>query len=155
MSRNLKYEIEGKQIFPFKSDRRFRVLSTLHGQFLYDVIQFFPERSFDRKVDVKCSCTRKSGLTDHRPIRILWWSYSFSREETHSSCNDVLLYDTQGDNKDQVNKEMIESMLKRELTQQEGEETDTGQSEGSLPNSIRESPEVTCYNDNEEDKTYG
>lgn len=60
----------------------------------------------------------------------------------------------QGDNKDQVNKEMIESMLKQELLQQEGEETGTGQSEGSLPTSIRESPEVTCYTDNEEDKTY-
>lgn len=95
----------------------FFILSTLYGQFLYTIIQFFQEHSFDRKLDVP-------------------------------------LYDMQGDNKDQVNKEMIESMLKQELSQQEGEETGTGQSEGSLPTSIRESPEVTCYTDNEEDKTY-
>lgn len=95
----------------------FFILSTLYGQFLYTIIQFFQEHSFDRKLDVP-------------------------------------LYDMQGDNKDQVNKEMIESMLKQELSQQEGEETGTGQSEASLPTSIRESPEVTCYTDNEEDKTY-
>lgn len=95
----------------------FFILSTLYGQFLYTIIQFFQEHSFDRKLDVP-------------------------------------LYDMQGDNKDQVNKEMIESMLKQELLQQEGEETGTGQSEASLPTSIRESPEVTCYTDNEEDKTY-
>lgn len=95
----------------------FFILSTLYGQFLYTIIQFFQEHSFDRKLDVP-------------------------------------LYDMQGDNKDQVNKEMIESMLNQELSQQEGEETSTGQSEGSLPTSIRESPEVTCYTDNEEDKTY-
>lgn len=95
----------------------FFILSTLYGQFLYTIIQFFQEHSFDRKLDVP-------------------------------------LYDMQGDNKDQVNKEMIESMLNQELSQQEGEETGTGQSEGSLPTSIRESPEVTCYTDNEEDKTY-
>lgn len=97
--------------------KHFFILSTLYGQFLYTIIQFSQEHSFDRKLD-------------------------------------VLLYDMQGDNKDQVNKEMIESMLKQELLQQEGEETGTGQSEGSLPTSIRESPEVTCYTDNEEDKTY-
>lgn len=97
--------------------KHFLILSTLYGQFLYTIIQFFQEHSFDRKLDVP-------------------------------------LYDMQGDNKDQVNKEMIESMLKQELSQQEGEETGTGQSEGSLPTSIRESPEVTCYTDNEEDKTY-
>lgn len=95
----------------------FFIISTLYGQFLYTIIQFFQEHSFDRKLDVP-------------------------------------LYDMQGDNKDQVNKEMIESMLKQELSQQEGEETGTGQSEASLPTSIRESPEVTCYTDNEEDKTY-
>lgn len=95
----------------------FFIISTLYGQFLYTIIQFFQEHSFDRKLD-------------------------------------VLLYDMQGENKDQVNKEMIESMLKQELSQQEGEETDTGQSEGPLPTPIRESPEVTCYTDNEEDKTY-
>lgn len=95
----------------------FFILSTLYGQFLYTIIQFFQEHSFDCKLDVP-------------------------------------LYDMQGDNKDQVNKEMIESMLKQELSQQEGEETGTGQSEASLPTSIRESPEVTCYTDNEEDKTY-
>lgn len=95
----------------------FFILSTLYGQFLYTIIQFFQEHSFDRKLDVP-------------------------------------LYDMQGDNKDQVNKEMIESMLKQELSQQEGEETGTGQSEASLPTSIRESPEVTCYTDNEEDKTF-
>lgn len=66
----------------------------------------------------------------------------------------ILNFISEGDNKDQVNKEMIESMLKQELTRQEGEETDTHQSEGSLPNSIRESPEVPCFTDNEEDKTY-
>lgn len=97
--------------------KHFFILSTLYGQFLYTIIQFSQEHSFDRKLDVP-------------------------------------LYDMQGDNKDQVNKEMIESMLKQELLQQEGEETGTGQSEGSLPTSIRESPEVTCYTDNEEDKTY-
>lgn len=97
--------------------KHFLILSTLYGQFLYTIIQFFQEHSFDRKLDVP-------------------------------------LYDMQGDNKDQVNKEMIESMLKQELSQQEGEETGTGQSEASLPTSIRESPEVTCYTDNEEDKTY-
>lgn len=97
--------------------KHFFILSTLYGQLLYTIIQFFQEHSFDRKLDVP-------------------------------------LYDMQGDNKDQVNKEMIESMLKQELSQQEGEETGTGQSEGSLPTSIRESPEVTCYTDNEEDKTY-
>lgn len=97
--------------------KHFLILSTLYGQFLYTIIQFFQEHSFDRKLDVP-------------------------------------LYDMQGDNKDQVNKEMIESMLNQELSQQEGEETGTGQSEGSLPTSIRESPEVTCYTDNEEDKTY-
>lgn len=97
--------------------KHFLILSTLYGQFLYTIIQFFQEHSFDRKLDVP-------------------------------------LYDMQGDNKDQVNKEMIESMLNQELSQQEGEETGTGQSEASLPTSIRESPEVTCYTDNEEDKTY-
>lgn len=97
--------------------KHFFISSTLYGQLLYTIIQFFQEHSFDRKLDVP-------------------------------------LYDMQGDNKDQVNKEMIESMLNQELSQQEGEETGTGQSEGSLPTSIRESPEVTCYTDNEEDKTY-